>query len=129
MAYRTIQRVSVPNLKLFGSMKTELWANESWRIFYYVTWENGLVGILCPPTRLPRYKCIEIFETLTSYNSLSEKSSIQIFDDNVANQKLPLIVELLSFWQIWSNNLTEIKAVTSCSTHKVDQQETDFLEF
>ena len=28
MAYKTIQRVSVPNLKLFGSMKTELRAKE-----------------------------------------------------------------------------------------------------
>ena len=25
----TIQRVSVPNLRLFGSMKTELWAKEA----------------------------------------------------------------------------------------------------
>ena len=26
MAYKTRQRVSVPNLKLFGQVKTELWA-------------------------------------------------------------------------------------------------------
>ena len=28
MAYKTIQRVSVPNLKLFVSIKTELWAKK-----------------------------------------------------------------------------------------------------
>ena len=28
MAYKTMQRVFVPNLKLFGSMATELWAKE-----------------------------------------------------------------------------------------------------
>ena len=28
MAYKTIQHVSVLNLKLFGPMKTELWAKE-----------------------------------------------------------------------------------------------------
>ena len=28
MACKTIQRVSVPNLKLFGPMETELWAKE-----------------------------------------------------------------------------------------------------
>ena len=28
MAYKTIQCVSVPNLKLFGPMKTKLWAKE-----------------------------------------------------------------------------------------------------
>ena len=28
MVYKTMQRVSVPNLKLFGPMKTEIWAKE-----------------------------------------------------------------------------------------------------
>ena len=28
MAYKTIQRVSVPNMKLFESTKTKLWAKE-----------------------------------------------------------------------------------------------------
>ena len=28
MYYKTIERIFVPNLKLFGSMKTELWAKE-----------------------------------------------------------------------------------------------------
>ena len=30
---KTIQRISVPNLKLFGQMKTEVRAKEVWRIF------------------------------------------------------------------------------------------------
>ena len=41
MAYKTIKRVSVPNLKSFGPMKT-VTGKRSWRIFYYVIWENGL---------------------------------------------------------------------------------------
>ena len=28
LAYKTIQRVSIPNLKLFGSMKKESWVKE-----------------------------------------------------------------------------------------------------
>ena len=40
MAYKTIQRVSVPNLKLFGSMKTELCAKEvgEFSIMAYGKW-------------------------------------------------------------------------------------------
>ena len=45
MAYKTIHCVSVPNLKVFGQMKAEVWVKE---VFYYVIWENGLVGILLP---------------------------------------------------------------------------------
>ena len=48
MVYNTIQLVYVPNLKSFGLMKTDLSAKESWRSFYYVIWENGLVGIPLP---------------------------------------------------------------------------------
>ena len=40
---KTIQHVSVLNLKLFGPMNTELWASE-----HRVTWENGLLGIILP---------------------------------------------------------------------------------
>ena len=36
--YKTIKRVFVTNLKLFGVM-----GQRSWRICYYVVWENGLV--------------------------------------------------------------------------------------
>ena len=48
ITYKTIQRVSVPNLNVFGSMKTELRAKEFRKNFYYVIWENGLVGTLLP---------------------------------------------------------------------------------
>ena len=47
MAYKTRQRVSVPNLKLFKSMKTELSAKEVGE-FSIMLMENGLVGILLP---------------------------------------------------------------------------------
>ena len=47
MTYVTIQRVSVPNLESIGLLTIELFG-ESWRIFYYVIWENGPVGILLP---------------------------------------------------------------------------------
>ena len=43
MTYKTIYHVSVPNLKLFAPMKSESWVKE-----VYVTWENGLVGIILP---------------------------------------------------------------------------------
>ena len=45
MAYKTIQRVFVLNLKLFGPMETELQAKE---VGHYVMQGNGLVGILLP---------------------------------------------------------------------------------
>ena len=47
MAYETIQRVSVPNLKLFGPSKTELWAKEGGE-FSTAIWDNGLVSSLLP---------------------------------------------------------------------------------
>ena len=37
MGYKTIQHVSAPNLKLFGPMKTELWAKEV-RGFFIMLW-------------------------------------------------------------------------------------------
>ena len=46
MTYQTIQHVSVPNLHLFGPMKTELQAKEVGEIS--IIWENGLVGTLLP---------------------------------------------------------------------------------
>ena len=48
MAYKAIQRVSVPNYKLFESMETKLMGQRIWRIFYYVMWENELVDIRLP---------------------------------------------------------------------------------
>ena len=52
-----------------------IWTNEnkvtgkrSWRIFYYVIWEMGWGAFSFPPTRLPQYKCMEIFKTLNSRN-------------------------------------------------------------
>ena len=44
MAYKTIKRVSVPNLKTFGPTKIELRAKEVGDVI----WENGLVGVLLP---------------------------------------------------------------------------------
>ena len=48
MGYKTIKRVSVPNLKSFGPTKTELRAKEVKELYYYVIWENGLGGVLLP---------------------------------------------------------------------------------
>ena len=53
MAYKTIKRVSVPNLKSFGPKKTELWAKEvgDFETFLcYVMWENGLGAFSYPPS-------------------------------------------------------------------------------
>ena len=41
MAYKTIQCVFVPNLKLFGSMKTELWAEKVDEFFIVLYWKMG----------------------------------------------------------------------------------------
>ena len=48
MAYKTVPRVTVPNLKLFGKIKTELWAKEFGEFSLMLSGENGLVGILLP---------------------------------------------------------------------------------
>ena len=48
IAYKTIQRVSVPNLNLFGPKKTEFLAKELEDFQLYVMWENELVGTLFP---------------------------------------------------------------------------------
>ena len=63
MVYKTIKRVSVPILKSFRPMKTELWAKklENFLFCYMGKW----AGASCPPTWLLQYKCMEIFETLT----------------------------------------------------------------
>ena len=41
MSYKIIQRVSVLNLKLFGSVKTELWAIEVEEIFIMLYGKMG----------------------------------------------------------------------------------------
>ena len=48
MAYETTQRVSVPNLKLFGPMKTNLWAKEVGEFSIMLHGEDKLLGILLP---------------------------------------------------------------------------------
>ena len=57
MAYKTIQRVSVPNLKLFGSLKTVLWAKEVGEFFIMLYRKMGWWGLFCLPTWLPQYNC------------------------------------------------------------------------
>ena len=67
MAYKTITRVSVPNLKSFGQKKTELSAKklENFLLRYMGKWAGAFS---CSPSWLPQYKCIEIFKTLNSRN-------------------------------------------------------------
>ena len=48
MDYKTTQHVSVPHVKLFGPIITELCAKEVEEFSQYAVWENGLVGILSP---------------------------------------------------------------------------------
>ena len=59
MAYKTIKRVSVPNLKLFGPTKTELWTKN---LENFVMWENGPQAFSCPPSWLPQYKMYGDFQ-------------------------------------------------------------------
>ena len=39
--------------------KNRVMDQRSWRIFYYVIWENGQGASFCPPTRLSQNKCVE----------------------------------------------------------------------
>ena len=48
ISYKTIKRVSVPNLKSFRPTKTELLAKEVGEFFYYVTWGKWTGGVLLP---------------------------------------------------------------------------------
>ena len=112
-AYKTIQCVSVPNLKLFGSIKRKLWVKEVRKFSIMFYGKMGWQGFSCPSTWLPQYKCVEIsklwaatgillhlleskHETcrdsskwgcLHHVKVLSEKTLIEIFDDVIANQK------------------------------------------
>ena len=60
-AYKTIQRVSVPNLKLFGPMNTELSAKEVGKFSVTLYGKMSWSALFCPPSWLPQYKCMEIF--------------------------------------------------------------------
>ena len=61
MAYKTIQRASVPNLELFGSMKTELSFKGIGKLSAMFFAKMGQLAFFCPQTRSPQYKCMEIF--------------------------------------------------------------------
>ena len=61
MACKTIQHVSVPNLKLFEPNKTKLWEKEVGRFSIMLYGKMGWSAFFCPPTWLPQYKCMEIF--------------------------------------------------------------------
>ena len=60
IAYKTIQRVSIPNLKLFGPTATELWGKEVGEFSIMFCGKMGWWALFCPPTWLLQYKCIEI---------------------------------------------------------------------
>ena len=72
MAYKTIQRVFLPNLKLFGPTKARVLGQKS-SIIFYVMWENRLVGILLPTnmaaTKIYIYIYMETFQTVNSCNT------------------------------------------------------------
>ena len=58
---KTMQRVFVPNLKLFGPTKTELWAKEVGEFSIILYGKRGWWAFFCPLTSLLQYKCMEIF--------------------------------------------------------------------
>ena len=60
MAYKTIQRVFVPNLKLFRPINTELWAREVGDFSIMLHGEKDWKAFFCLPTRLPQYKCMKV---------------------------------------------------------------------
>ena len=68
MAYKTIKRVSVPNLKSFGLMKTELQAKEVGEFSIMLYGKMGWRAFSCPPAWLLQNKCMEIFKNLNSRN-------------------------------------------------------------
>ena len=107
MAFQTIKRVSVPNLKSSGPTKTELLAKEVGEFSIMLCGKMGWGRFLTH-----HHKCMEIFKTLNSLNFcfywcidlklardlskwghlhcvkiLSKNSLIQIFDDVIANHE------------------------------------------
>ena len=75
VACKTIQCISVLNLKFFGSMKTELWAEKVGEFSIMLHGKMGWWTYVCPPTWLPQYRDFLNFEHLqviqieTSYDS------------------------------------------------------------
>ena len=61
MGCKIIQHISVPNLKLFGQTKTELWAKEVGELSIKLYGKMGWWAFFCTPTSPPQYKCVEIF--------------------------------------------------------------------
>ena len=62
--------VSIPNLKSFGPLKAELVSGpRSWKISFYVMWENGLVGMFMPTNMAAAIYIHRYFITLNSFNS------------------------------------------------------------
>ena len=45
MVYKAIQRVSIANLK-FSNNENKVMSQKSWRILYYVIWENGCMTVV-----------------------------------------------------------------------------------
>ena len=54
VANQTIQQVPVPNLKLFGPMKTELWTKEVEEFSNMLYGKMGWWAFFRPPTCLPQ---------------------------------------------------------------------------
>ena len=119
-----------------------IWTNEnrvtgkrSWRIFYYVIWENGLEAFSCPPSWLPQYKCMGIFNTLNSRNfciywSIDLKLA-EIFQNGVIYSVLKFCPKIINsnFW--WRQSLLEvhdftITAVTIWSESGLNDRVTPF---
>ena len=103
MAYRTIKRASVPNLKSFGPTKTELWEKDiSIMLYGKMGWGRTLANTHgCGNMEIFKTKeavhfsiywyidleLSEIFQNGVIYimlNFLLKKSFIQIFDDVIA---------------------------------------------
>ena len=59
MKLKTIQRVSLLSLKLFGPMRKELQGKEV-EGFFMSDWKMGWWVFFCPPTWLPQHNCMEI---------------------------------------------------------------------
>ena len=67
MAYKTILRVSVPNLKSLETLKTEFKEVGEFSIMLYE--KIGWWAFFCPPTWLLQYETYGDFLTLNIYNS------------------------------------------------------------
>ena len=61
MAFKTIQPLSVLNLKSFGPMKKDLWAKEVREVCITLYGKIGWWAFFCLPTWLPQCTYMEIF--------------------------------------------------------------------